>query len=965
MGELDEDQQYCVEALGGAIVDGSTLVAKAGAGSGKTHTMAYAMSQHPGGLGISHTKLACEAIRQRIERVSADCDAQVCTIHSIANRIASGIAQESHDHPESGIDYDRMLERANDVLRDPEVPLPTWLASRRYLVVDEYQDTGSVQNTLVGLLRRRLSCALVVVGDFAQAIYGFQGATSEHMNNLRMRSDCVEVTLRNNYRSHPSIVAHANRLSRLSNGGIGGAIEMRATRLPRAGTRETPLHLRCYRSDTDLVHAVARWILNRTRQGILRAGDALRLYPSKGEARDYAHRRLALSFDGGDPPPPDGTVAVVHHEEDGEGEGLPPGEIRLAPDVVGRAGLEGIVVHNPRRRLLVACRQVAGRRQILNQVYSNLITRERLEPALIFITDRDNKPENDEDKQRMRDIGISLSTVHGAKGEEWDSVLHVDLGEYLNGTTMHDEEEHRILYVSHTRAIDELWHTAVCARAPIHRSLTRYMSQDVVAHFRVQREAWEEEGPAVVPPIFFDPRLLIPPELKDELLTITEVADSTKTVWEPSEERPPVQEVVWEHTPKLQRLPKQLHLLNAAHGTFLEWICLWHMHESATRHDILDFLSNILRKYSVNKPFATCMKRVFEEGSVDEAKRAREYFERLRFPESDAGATVEGFHALLSSALDRVGTAAASQSELRLDDVKKAISNVRMQQFVRPDSSPRECPVRTTIRHFDSHTGVDSWKLDDVPGLKRRVTGACRAVFSRRARASTVDKFVCLLFMQSVKMTVAGKVEEVPNEHAWRILLTVLQDQRLLGQYVEYINGQMDLIRADSLALRQHVGVTGYQTPSELEISVRHLKTGEGAAFHVLGRADATSEESVLEVTSRDANYKNKVQQAHLYASILDKPEVYNYYIENRLLVRRTRSEPANDFLRRSAEDLVMRRGLPGLREKVDRASLVAEWSVRPHKRTRDDRTAPHPHDEAAAVVSAVGVKPPPRRPRL
>ena len=97
-----------------------------------------------------------------------------------------------------------------------------------------------------------------------------------------------------------------------------------------------------------------------------------------------------------------------------------------------------------------------------------------------------------------------------------------------------------------------------------------------------------------------------------------------------------------------------------------------------------------------------------------------------------------------------------------------------------------------------------------------------------------------------------------------------------------------------------------------------------------------------------DANYKNKVQQAHLYASILDKPVVYNYYIENRLLVRRTRIEPANDFLQRSAEDLVMHHGLPGLRGKVDRANLVAEWAVRPHRRARDGMP---PHGEAAAGV--------------
>ena len=90
----------------------------------------------------------------------------------------------------------------------------------------------------------------------------------------------------------------------------------------------------------------------------------------------------------------------------------------------------------------------------------------------------------------MRYLGISRSTVQGAKGEEWDSVLHVDLGEILQHWTTHDDEEHRILYVSpHTRAIDELWHTTV--GAPKAFSRTRYMSEEVAAHFRAEREAWE------------------------------------------------------------------------------------------------------------------------------------------------------------------------------------------------------------------------------------------------------------------------------------------------------------------------------------------------------------------------------------------------------------------------------------------------------------------------------------------
>ena len=920
MASLDDDQEACRRAFCAAVRGKNTIVARAGGGAGKTHTMAAAIACEKGALAFSHTNFACDELRERIEPFH-DHDAQVGTIHSVARRLVGEAATEGYD-PESGIDYDRMLERAIDALRDPTFVLPPWLATRQYIVVDEYQDTGTDQDTLINLLRHRLSCALVVVGDFAQAIYGFQGATSEHMTKLRMRSDCVEVTLRNNYRSHAAIVEHANRLSHASNGGIHGAIEMRPTRFANAN-RDASLHLRCYRSDVDLVRAIARWILDRYQQGVLFGGDTLVLYASRSEARDYAGRRLRLVTTG--ECPPDGTLVTLR----GEG-GYDKGELCLSPDVVDREDASGIVVLNPQRRILVACRKVADRRQLLNQVFSNLITRadNRLASRDIFITDRDNKPENDDGKRRMRSVPVCLSTVHGAKGGEWDSVLHIDLGESLKRYSRHDDEEHRILYVSHTRAIDELWHVGVCTSE---HSLTRYMTDDLVAHFCAESEPWESEAPATVPPVFFDPTFIVPPEIKTELLSVTEVAETTKTVWEPTEERPPVQEVVWQHTPKIRELPKDLHILNAAHGVFLEWVCLWHMHESATRQDILEFLQAILRRYSVNKAFAMAMQRVFDDGSADECERIRAEFDRLRLSTNEAEyATVGRLHELVSAALDRVCPDPASRPVVRVSDVKTAMNNVRMQQLVRLDSEPRRCPVRPTIRHFDSHTGADSWKLDDIPGLKQYVLIACRSVFARLGRANTTNKFVCLLFMQSVQMMVAGKMAIEPNEQAWRILLTVLQDRQTLSRYVAYIDAQMAAIRADAQALREHVNVTAYQSRVDAVVAVEHKKIEDNAAaYAIAGRADATSDNAVLEVTSRDANYKTKVQQAHLYAGMLDKREIYNYYIENRLLVRRTRSESADEFMQRSAEDLVIRRGLPGLREKVDRASLFAEWNVR------------------------------------
>lgn len=920
MNALDADQRACVEMFAEAIERRSTIVIRAGAGSGKSHTIVCAMGMYANALGISHTRVACENLRERLGKDDVD----IYTIHAIANRLTSNEDQDAQ-HPESGKDFDKMLRHAIDFLIDPDATLPEWLASRRYIVIDEFQDTGEDQNMFVNLLRTRLGCALAVVGDFAQGIYGFQGASPMHMNNLRMQSDCTDLLLPNNYRSHPAIVEHANRLAHLSNGGIKGAVQMRALRLPRPGTRTCALHLRCYRGDVDLVQGIVLWIRNRYGRGILHEGDVLTLFPSQRFATDYAGRRFRLT--GSDSSPThDGLALILKSKRVAEGAPLPVGDIVLS-DYTDIAECARMVVHNRPRRLLVACRKVADRRQILNQVYNSLITKEGIDPARIFITDRDNKPESRDDKHLVRNAEISLTTIHGAKGEEWDSVLHVDLGEDLRRPQCEDEEEQRILYVSHTRAVDELWHVASIKDA--NSSLTRYMTHELVTFFSHQPETWEAMGPKAVQPRLFELTTpLGPPELKSERLSVTKVAQSTKTVWEPSDTRPSIQEIVWKHTPGIPRLPKDLYVLNAAHGLLCEWICLWHMHEGATRHNLAMFLYTILRKYSVNRVFASAMELVFAYGSPDEHRLVRHEFDALFL---NTTKPVDRIFELITSAIGRMSCDVKDDcagGRLTIGDVRTGMNNARKQRNVSIVPAVDACPVRPTIRHFDSHSGNDSWKLDDLPGAKQRAIDACRSVLRFNGGAALRDKFVCLMFMESVGMEQDEMCQMNTNEQGWRVLLRVLRDTELLSSYIEYMETHITMLHSDAIAVRESTGVTEYQQTVHGAFGVESIATDERAEYILQGSADATSTDAVLEVTSRDANYHMKVQQAHIYATLLNKPRVYNYYIEERLLVVRTRTEEANAFLMRSAEEYIVKHGLPGTREAICRASLFADWTI-------------------------------------
>jgi DNA helicase-2/ATP-dependent DNA helicase PcrA len=82
----------------------------------------------------------------------------------------------------------------------------------RHFVVDEYQDVSPVQQRLLDawLGDRNDLC---VVGDANQTIYSFAGATPEHLLGFRRRfPDAVVVRLHRDYRSTPQIVAAANAL---------------------------------------------------------------------------------------------------------------------------------------------------------------------------------------------------------------------------------------------------------------------------------------------------------------------------------------------------------------------------------------------------------------------------------------------------------------------------------------------------------------------------------------------------------------------------------------------------------------------------------------------------------------------------------------------------------------------------------------------------------------------------------
>jgi len=110
------------------------------------------------------------------------------------------------------MDFNDLLFKMHELLQNfPEV-LHKYQHKFKYILIDEYQDTNPVQYQIAKLLAA-VHENLCVVGDDAQSIYSFRGATIENILQFQKDYDDVKlVKLEQNYRSSQSIIGVANHV---------------------------------------------------------------------------------------------------------------------------------------------------------------------------------------------------------------------------------------------------------------------------------------------------------------------------------------------------------------------------------------------------------------------------------------------------------------------------------------------------------------------------------------------------------------------------------------------------------------------------------------------------------------------------------------------------------------------------------------------------------------------------------
>ena len=110
----------------------------------------------------------------------------------------------------NAVDYDDLLLSWKRLLDESPETAAQLAGSYEHVLVDEYQDTNKLQGDLVdGMARVRRN--VTVVGDDAQAIYSFRGASFENILGFPERyADAKTFRLTINYRSTPEILGLAN-----------------------------------------------------------------------------------------------------------------------------------------------------------------------------------------------------------------------------------------------------------------------------------------------------------------------------------------------------------------------------------------------------------------------------------------------------------------------------------------------------------------------------------------------------------------------------------------------------------------------------------------------------------------------------------------------------------------------------------------------------------------------------------
>lgn len=339
------------------------------------------------------------------------------------------------------IDWEDVLVLCLGMLRAEPRALEHVRAQYRFFTVDEYQDISPLQHALLDeWLGTRDS--LCVVGDPNQTIYSFTGATSKFLQTFQSRFDEAGVIeLVRNYRSGPEIVRYANSVIKDQN--------LMSDLLPTSSVPDS-VTVRTFNAIDEEIGWFSNEIRRKLDQGVPASQIAV-LYRINGQSEsvETALGRLSIDFQvrGGERffSKPEILQAIQHLRAEAVSPSGRP-TFQVLSDVVRSLGWNT----QPPQQAGVA----RERWETLNSLLGILDEVDSKISVADFVAELEERKRSQHEPTKD---AVTLSTIHAAKGLEWDHVFLMGVSEgYLPinyaKTDAQIAEEQRLFYVGVTRA---------------------------------------------------------------------------------------------------------------------------------------------------------------------------------------------------------------------------------------------------------------------------------------------------------------------------------------------------------------------------------------------------------------------------------------------------------------------------------------------------------------------------------
>ena len=361
------------------------------------------------------------------------------------------------------IDFEDILLCTVALLHDhPEVAAQ--VRSRyQHFTVDEYQDVSALQQSVLDawLGDRDDVC---VVGDPAQSIHSYAGARPDLLTGFaRRHPGATVVRLNRDYRSTPQVVGLANdvlhpphfsgpHFSGPHFSGKGPQVQLVAQRPDGPAP-----HFEGHATDADEARAIAGWLQQRSREGIeWREMAVLFRINAQSPAIEAALAQAGVPY------VVRGSERFYERPEIRQALRVLAGHAMNTPDDPGLASVRAILISTGWTADPPAgSGQVRERWESL-QALADLAAEVAAADPQVSLGGLVTELQERADRQQAPvGQGVTLSTLHSAKGLEWDAVALAGVAEgsipfSLSQTPEAIAEERRLLYVGITRAREHL-----------------------------------------------------------------------------------------------------------------------------------------------------------------------------------------------------------------------------------------------------------------------------------------------------------------------------------------------------------------------------------------------------------------------------------------------------------------------------------------------------------------------------